>query len=123
MNTRIVSGHAVTMVCVVATLFSGCRVTPQSGIAGKWRSADGSYVVEFQPGGICSARYRLHGRDLGGACIYTVDKDDIKLRWKGPVTNSQSGGSEMSATWHYALSGDVLNVSVFGNSLALQRVH
>ena len=122
MTTRIVSSYAVTMVGVVATLLFGCRATPQSGITGKWRSSDGSYVVEFQPGGICSARYRLHGRDIGGPCIYTVDKDDITLHWKGPDTKSQSRGSEMSATWHYTLTGDVLNVSVFGNSLALQRL-
>jgi hypothetical protein len=89
---------------------------------GKWRTAGGSYVVEFKPGGNCSSVYPLHGRNLGGPCTYTVEKDDIILHWKGPTVSSQASASEMSATWHYSLAGGVLTVTVFGNSLALQRV-
>ncbi len=50
----------------------GAQPTAQNGIVGKWRSADGSYVVEFLPTGNCSARYRMQGRELGGPCKYSV---------------------------------------------------
>jgi len=87
----------------------------------KWRSADGSYVVEFLPNGNCSARYNLNRREVGGACTYTVDKDDITLRYPGAA--AQGGAPNATAIWHYSLAGDALNVSVFGNSITLQRIH
>ena len=105
---------------------NGCTdtgTTPQNGVVGKWRSADGSYVVEFLPTGNCSARYRMQGRELGGPCTYSVDKDEITIRYYGPNTNPNDGGPNASAIWHYSLSGDGLNVSIQGTSLALQRVH
>src|SRR5260370_36193806 len=48
---------------------TGLPPSPQNRIVGKWRSADGSYVVEFLPTGKCSARYRMQGRELGRPCI------------------------------------------------------
>jgi hypothetical protein len=42
---------------------------------------------------------------------------DVNLK-DGP----QGGGPTASATWHYSLAGDALNVSVQGNSMLLQRV-
>lgn len=121
MKMRITPRLAVILVCALVSLVAGCRTTPQSGIVGKWRSADGSYVVEFRAAGTCSAGFQLHGRVVGGPCTYTVGKDDIVLHYKGSALDSKSGASENSATWHYSLAGDVLNVTVFGNSVALQR--
>jgi hypothetical protein len=104
---------------------NGCRdtdlQTPQNGVVGKWRSADGNYVVEFLPTGNCSARYRMQGRELGGPCTYSVDKDEITIRYHGPDAHPQDGGPNASARWHYSLAGDALTVSVQGNSLVLQR--
>jgi uncharacterized protein (DUF2147 family) len=88
------------------------------GIEGKWRSADGGYVVEFLPTGSCSAKMRMQGREVGGPCTYTVQDDKILLHYQGMGSNTQNS----TATWNYKLDGDNLNVSVFGNSLALRRV-
>lgn len=95
----------------------GQQPAAQNGIVGKWRSADGSYNVEFLPNGNCTARMRLQGRDLGGPCTYTVDQNTINIHYAGVE------GTNATATWQYSLSGDTLNVSVFGNSLTLQRTH
>ena len=95
---------------------AGIQPAAQNGIVGRWRSVDGSYNVEFLANGNCTARMRLQGRDLGGPCTYTVNRDTINIRYPGIE------GSDASATWHYSLSGDTLTVAVFGNSLTLQRV-
>ena len=93
-----------------------------NGIAGKWRSADGTYDVEFMANGNCSASYRMQGRVFGGPCMYTADKDTITIHYYGLDAKPQNGPNA-TATWRYSLAGDVLNVSVFGNSMALQRAH
>jgi hypothetical protein len=102
---------------------TGLPPTPQNGIVGKWRSADGSYVVEFLPTGNCFARFRMQGRELGGPCKYSADKDIITIRYYGPDARPQDGEPNASATWHYTLAGDTLNVRIQGVTLALQRVH
>ena len=101
----------------------GLQPTAQSGIVGKWRSAGGSYVVEFQATGNCSARYRIQGHEIGGPCTYTADKDTITIRYYGPDAHPQSEPPNASTTWRYVLVGDALNVTVGGNSLVLQRTH
>ena len=123
MKLATVSNLLLALILQSAFFLAGCGLAPapQSGIVGKWRSADGSYVVEFLPNGNCSARYNLHRREVGGACTYTVDKDEITLRY--PDAAAQGGAPDASAIWHYSLAGDALNVSVFGNSMTLQRVH
>src|ERR1700683_2647447 len=121
MKLSTVSGFLLTIVSQSALFLAGCGLVPapQSGIMGKWRDADNTYVVEFLPSGNCSAHYRMKGREVGGACTYTFDKNDITLRYP----NMQAGAPNNSATGHYTLVGDVLTVTVFGNSMALQRVH
>jgi hypothetical protein len=114
---------ALAVVCQNACGPTGLQPTPQNRIVGKWRSADGSYVVEFLPTGNCSARYRMQGRELGGPCTYSADKDTITLRYYGPGAHPQGGEPNASATWHYTLAGDTLNVGIQGATLALQRVH
>ncbi|MFZ0036948.1 MAG: hypothetical protein WAK91_05985 [Candidatus Acidiferrales bacterium] len=122
MKLTIASILLLTIILQGAFFLGGCRPpAPQTGIEGKWRSADGSYVVEFLPTGNCSARYNLHRRELGGNCTYTVDKDEITLHYPDAV--AQGGSPNATAVWHYTLAGDVLTVSVFGNSMTLQRVH
>ena len=123
MNLAAVSDPLLAIILLSAFFLAGCLAAPapQSGIVGKWRSADGSYVVEFLPSGNCSARYNLHSREVGGACTYSVDKDEITLRY--PDAAAQGGAPNATAIWHYTLAGDALNVSVFGNSMTLQRVH
>ena len=103
-------------VCSNACAPAGVQPTQQSGIVGKWRSADGSYNVEFLSNGNCTARMRLRGRDLGGPCTYTVDRDTITLHYSGIE------GADAAATWHYSLDDNTLNVAVFGNSMVLRRV-
>jgi len=102
---------------------TGLQPTPQNGIVGRWRSADGSYVIEFLPTGKCSARYRMQGQQIGGPCTYSVDEEKITIHYYGPNANPQDGEPNATATWHYSLSGDTLNVGIQGVSLALQRVH
>jgi hypothetical protein len=102
---------------------SGLQPTPQNGIVGKWRSADGSYVIEFLPTGRCSARYRMQGQEVGGPCTYSVDEDKITIHYYGSNPHPQDGEPNATATWHYSLSGDKLNVGIQGSSLAFQRVH
>jgi hypothetical protein len=123
MKLATVSELLLALILQSAFFLAGCgpAPAPQSGIVGKWRSADGSYVVEFLPNGNCSARYNLNRREVGGACTYTVDKDDITLRYPGAA--AQGGAPNATAIWHYSLAGDALNVSVFGNSITLQRIH
>jgi hypothetical protein len=100
------------------------QTPPQSGIVGKWRNADGSYVLEFQPTGDCSARSTQSGRGtMGGPCTYSVDKDEITISWHFPDGATPNGESNTSAKWRYSLSGDTLNVAVFGNAMTLQRAH
>jgi Fe2+ transport system protein FeoA len=107
-----------------AFVLGACRrPAPQSGIVGKWRTADGSYAVDFLPSGDCSARYILHGRELGGPCKYSVDKDDITIRWHRPEPGTPDNSPNASVKWHYALAGDVLTVSVAGNSVTLRRAN
>ena len=112
---------APAVLCQNACRSKDLQPTPQNGIVGKWRSADGSYVVEFLPTGNCSARYRMQGRELGGPCTYSADKDTITIHYYGPNAHPQDAEPDASATWHYSLDGDTLNVGVQGNSLALQR--
>jgi hypothetical protein len=121
MKSTIVPRLLLAIILQSTFFLAGCRPAPQSGIVGKWRNADGSYVVEFLPSGNCSARYNLHRQALGGACTYTVDKDEITLRY--PDSASQGGTPNASAIWHYTLAGDVLTVTVLGNSMTFQRVH
>jgi hypothetical protein len=122
MRNSIVARLALAIACQGAYVLTGCgpgvTPSPQSGIVGKWHSADGSYNVEFLPTGKCSARLRMQGREVGGPCTYTFDQQDITLHYPG----MQPGG-DATATWHYTLAGDVLTVSVFGNSVTLQRTH
>ena len=121
MKLAITSLLVLGVLCLNACRPAGLKPAPQNGIFGKWRSADGSYDVEFLPTGNCSARYRMQGREFGGPCTYTADKATITIHYYGPDGNPQDG-PDATATWDYSLAGDVLNVSVFGNSLALQRV-
>jgi len=127
MQPRLVRSGASLAIAVILALVALClnACNPASmlaprphGIEGKWRSADGSYVVEFLPTGSCSAKMRMQGREVGGPCTYTVDEDKILLHYQGMGSNSQNS----TATWNYKLDGDNLTVSVFGNSLALKRV-
>jgi hypothetical protein len=118
----------ITLLAVAALVQSACGtggVPPaaKSGIVGKWRSADGSYDVEFLQTGDCSARLRMDGRQVGGPCKYSVDEDTITIRYYGPDSHPQEEEPNNTATWNYSLAGDVLNVSYGGNSVALQRVH
>ena len=113
---------ALAILCQNACSSTGLPPTPQNGIVGKWRSADGSYVVEFLSTGNCSARLRMQGREVGGPCRYSADKDTITIRYYGLDAHPQDGEPNTSATWHYTLAGDTLNVSIQGVSLALQRV-
>jgi hypothetical protein len=119
---------AIALVLAVALCQSACGPTsfqprPQNGIVGKWRSVDGSYMVEFLPTGTCSARLVMRGRVVGGPCTYETDKDTITIHYVGIDTHPQSKEPVASATWHYTLNGDTLNVTVETFSLALQRVH
>jgi len=114
---------ALGVLCQSACGPAGLKPAQQNGIVGKWRSADGSYDVEFLPNGNCSAQYRLQGREVGGPCKYSADEDTITIRYYGPDDHPPDGEPSASATWQYSLSGDVLNVSIQGNFLALQRVH
>ncbi len=123
MKAAIVSALPLAIIFQTAFLLVGCRATPQSGIVGKWRNADDTYVVEFLPSGDCSARFHLDGRELGGPCVYSVDKDDITLRWHRPEPGTPDNAKNASVKWHYALTGDVLTTSVAGNSVTFQRVH
>jgi hypothetical protein len=102
---------------------AGLRPGPQSAIAGKWRSADGSYVAEFLPTGNCTAQQRMQGRTLGGPCTYTVDQDTITIHYYGPGANPQDGAPNETVTWRYSLDGDNLTVSVFAVSMTLKRTH
>jgi len=117
---------AITLLLGLAVLWqnacgpTGVPPSPQNRIVGKWRSIDGSYVVEFLPTGNCSARYRMQGLELGGPCTYSADKDVITIRYFGLDAHPQANAS---ATWRYTLAGDTLNVSMQGATLALQRVH
>ena len=115
------------LLAIVILGLDSCRIPgvqsgPQNAVEGKWRNADGSYVVEFLPSGDCSAHFRMHGQELGGPCKYTVDAEAITIHYYGPNARPLEGPNA-TATWRYTLAGDTLNVSVFGNSLALQRVH
>jgi hypothetical protein len=118
---------ALTLILAVLILAqSGCGPlggppVAHSGIVGKWRSADGSYNVEFSPNGTCSGQIRLQGRYVGGVCTYTADQDTITIHYPD-LASSPDAQRNGSAVWHYSLEGDILNVTVFGNSLALQRV-
>jgi hypothetical protein len=120
---------AITSLLAFAALFqcacgpASVQKAPQNGIVGKWRSADGGYDVEFMPTGDCSARYRMHGKIVGGPCKYSVDEDTITIHYYGPDAHPQDGEPDATAIWSYTLAGDVLNVSVEGISLDLQRVH
>jgi hypothetical protein len=113
---------ALAVLCLNGCGPSGLRMTPQNPIVGKWRSADGSYIVEFLPTGDCSAGYRMQGREVRGPCKYTVDKDAITIHYYGLNAHPQDSGPDASVIWRYSLAGDNLNVSVQGTSLALQRV-
>jgi hypothetical protein len=109
--------------CQTACGPTGIQPRQQNGIVGKWRSADGSYVVEFLPTGACSARLVMRGRVVGGPCTYQADKETITIHYVGIDTHPQSRQPVASATWQYTLNGDTLNVTVEMFSLALQRVH
>lgn len=100
---------------------AGVAVGPQSGVVGKWQSMDGSYVAEFLPNGNCSVKMRMQGREVGGACTYTVDAEKIVLYHAG-MSAAQGGGKE-AATWKYTLNGETMSVAVLGTSIDLKRVH
>jgi hypothetical protein len=128
MKSAIVSNFLLAIIFLSASLLVGCRQTspaiPQSGIIGKWRNAEGTYAVEFLPTGECSARSSQTGHGtLGGPCTYTVDNDEITLRWHFPDGSTATDAPNASAKWRYSLSGDTLNVAVFGNAMTLHRVH
>ncbi len=122
MKLAVTSLLVLGVLCLNACGPTGLQPSPQNGIVGKWRSADGSYDVEFLANGNCSARYRMQGREFGGPCMYTANKDTITIHYYGLDAKPQNGPNA-TATWHYSLAGDVLNVSVFGNSMGLHRVH
>ena len=113
----------VAAACQIGCGPADLRMTPQNPIVGKWRSADGSYVVEFLPSGDCSAGMRIQGREVGGPCKYTVEKETINIRYYGSAAHPQDGNPDASVIWRYSLAGDDLKVSVQGTSLALRRVH
>jgi hypothetical protein len=113
----------LAVVCQIGCGTADLRMAPQNPIVGKWRSADGSYVVEFLPTGDCSAGMRIQGREVRGPCKYTVEKDTINIRYYGSNAHLQDGNPDASVIWRYSLAGDDLNVSVQGTSLALRRVH
>ena len=123
MKLAITSLLALAVICQCACSSGALQPAPQSAIVGKWRSADGSYVVEFLPTGRCSAGYRMDGRNVGGPCKYSVDQDNITIRYYGLGANPQTDEPTQSVEWQYTLAGDVLNVSMPGVSVALQRVH
>ena len=123
MKLAITTLLALALLCQNACGPKGLQPTPQNGVVGKWRSADGSYVVEFLPTGNCSARYRMQGREVGGPCTYSVDRDTITIHYYGPDAHPQDGEPNATATWQYSLDGDALNVSIQGTSLALHRIH
>lgn len=114
---------ALAVICLNACGPAGLQQGPQSGIVGKWRSADGSYVIEFLPTGNCSARMRMQGREVGGPCKYSADKDTITMRYSGQNARPQDGEPDASATWHYSLTGDTLTIGMQSISLDLHRVH
>jgi hypothetical protein len=125
----VIQKRAITSVLVLAVLcLSACGppgvgpAASHSGVVGKWRSADGSWLVEFSPAGNCTAHYRLDGRDLGGPCTYSVDPENITIHYYGPGSSPAAGPPNTFTEWRYTLSGDVLTVSTFGNSLVLHRV-
>ena len=114
---------ALAVICLNACGTAGLEPVPQSGIVGKWRSADGSYTMEFLPTGNCSARMRIEGREVGGPCKYSADKDTITIRYYGPDARPQDGEPNRSATWHYSLTGDTLTIGMQSISLDFHRVH
>jgi hypothetical protein len=77
---------------------TGLPPSPQNRIVGKWRNADGSYVVEFLPTGKCSARYRMQGREFGGPCTYSADKDVITIRKTGNPMLQRRGATRWLVT-------------------------
>jgi len=118
---------AILLLATAILCFEGCQIPgvatgPHNPIEGKWKSADGGFVVEFLPTGDCSAGSRIQGREVGGPCKYTVDKDAITIHYFGMGANP-SGEPNQTATWHYTLNGDTLVVSMPGNSVTLQRSH
>lgn len=123
MKLAIAALVALAVLCANGCAPANLPHAPQNKIVGKWRSTDGSYVAEFLPTGNCTAQQRLDGRNLGGPCTYTVDEDTITIHYYGPGANPQEGAPNETATWRYSLDGDTLNVSVFGNSMTLQRTH
>jgi hypothetical protein len=123
MKSAILSALPVAIIFQTAFVLAGCRTTPQSGLVGKWQNADGTYVVDFRSSGDCSVRFYLQGHELGGPCAYTVDKDDITLRWHRPEPGTSDDSKNASVKWHYTLTGDVLTATVSGNSVTFQRAH
>ena len=123
MKAAILSSLRLAIIFQIALLLAGCKVTPQSGIVGKWRNAEGSYFVEFLPSGECSVKFFLQGHQLGGQCVYSVDKDDITIRWHRPEPGTPDNEKNASVKWHYVLTGDVLTATVSGNSVTFQRAH
>jgi hypothetical protein len=119
----VASLFGLAVFCMGACGPAALQPAPQSGIVGKWRSADGSSAFEFSPTGNCSGRLRMQGRELGGPCKYSVDQDTITIRYYGPGASPQSGEPDTSTTWRYSLAGGVLNVSTGVVSLTLERVH
>lgn len=109
-----------TMLWLGGCSIPGLVTGPHNPIEGTWKTADGSFMVEFLPTGNCSAHSRIQGHEVGGRCKYTVDKDAITIHYFGMGANPASEPNE-TATWRYTLNGDTLNVTVLGNSLTLQR--
>jgi hypothetical protein len=107
---------------LVACGIPGVTSGPHNPIEGKWKNADGSYVVEFLPSGDCSAHMRMQGHDVGGPCKYDVGKDTITVHYYGMGANP-GNAPDRTAAWQYTLNGDTLTVSVLGNTMALQRAH
>jgi hypothetical protein len=113
---------ASAILSLSACSIPGVATGPHNPIEGKWKTADGSFGVEFLPTGDCSAHSRIQGHDVAGPCKYTVDKDAITIHYYGMGANPASEPTE-TVTWRYTLEGDTLNVTVLGNSLTLKRVH
>lgn len=113
---------AFAILSINACSIPGVTTGPHNPIEGKWKTADGSFAVEFLPTGNCPAHSRIQGHDVGGPCKYTVGKDEITIHYYGMAANPASEPNE-TAIWRYTLNGDTLNVSVFGSSLTLQRAH
>jgi hypothetical protein len=124
---RLMRLATLLLLAVAILCFDACRIPsvqsgPQNPVEGKWRSTDGSFVVEFLPTGDCSAHMRMQGHDVGGPCKYTVDQSAITIHYFGMGANTANGPNQ-TATWNYTQSGDTMTVTVFGNSLKLQRAH